>query len=125
MVKTVEIHNETKGHKISEKAELRDTFFGRFRGLMLSGRKDIILVGRRESVLDSTIHMMYMLYPIDLVWVSEAMEVVDLKKAVPPFNPLKPNSWSMHGPKAPAKYVIEITVGDVMDTGKGDRISFI
>jgi uncharacterized membrane protein (UPF0127 family) len=124
MVKTVEIHNETKGHKISQKAELRDTFLGRFRGLMLSKRKDIILAGKKDSTLDSTIHMMYMLYPIDVIWANAAMEVVDIKTAVPPFNPLKPKTWKMHAPKNPAKYVIEITVGDVKDTAEGDKIRF-
>jgi uncharacterized protein len=124
MVKTVEILNETKGCKISQSAELRDTFFGRFRGLMLSRRKDIILAGKKDSTLDSTIHMMYMLYPIDVIWVNAAMEVVDVKMAVPPFNPLRLKTWNMHGPKAPAKYVIEIAVGDVKDTGIGDKILF-
>jgi uncharacterized protein len=124
MVKTVEIVNETKGQKISEKAEMRDTFFSRFRGLMLSSRKDIVLAGKKDSKLDSTIHMMYMLYPIDVIWVSEAMKVVDMKKSVPPFHPLRTRTWSMSAPKAPAKYVIEISVGQVKDTEEGDKISF-
>jgi uncharacterized membrane protein (UPF0127 family) len=124
MVKTVEIINETKGFTISPKAQMRGTFFGRFRGLMLSKRMDIILGGKKDSVLDSTIHMMFMLYPIDVIWVSAAMNVVDVKKGIPAFNPIIPRSWSMSGPKAPAKYVVEIASGDIKNTDAGDKIAF-
>ena len=120
----MEIINATRGHTISGSAELRDTVLGRFRGLMLSKRKDVVLAGKKDSVLDSTIHMMWMLYPIDVVWVNEAMEVVDVKRHSQPFNPLKPNTWSLHKPAAPAKYVIEIGKGVVKDTAKGDKILF-
>jgi len=120
----VEIANETRGFKISGGAELRNTFIGRFRGLMLSPKKDVVLAGGKDSVMDSTIHMMWMLYPIDVIWVNEAMRVVDVKRGVPAFNPLKPSTWGMHGPNAPAKYVIEVAVGDIKDSAAGDIISF-
>ncbi|MBD3388650.1 MAG: hypothetical protein GF416_06240 [Candidatus Altiarchaeales archaeon] len=117
--------DETRGTVISEEAELRSSFLGRFRGLMLSGRKDIILECRRESILDSTIHMMYMLYPIDVVWVNGQMEVVDLEKGVRPFNPLKPCTWRLHKPRSPARYVIELgKAGLEEDVKVGDMVSF-
>jgi uncharacterized membrane protein (UPF0127 family) len=118
------VTNETRGFTISDDAEMRDTFFGRFRGLMLSPRKDIILAVERESVMESTIHMMWMLYPIDVIWLNQGMTVVDVKAKVPPFHPLKPGSWRMHGPLKPAKYVIEISRGGARNTQQGDRIRF-
>jgi uncharacterized protein len=120
----VKIVNQTKGFTISEDAQMRETFFGRFRGLMLSRRMDVVLATAKEGVLESTIHMMYMLYPIDVIWADKDMKVVDVKKDVPPFNPLRPRTWAMHKPAAPAKYVIEIAMGDVGATERGDKLEF-
>lgn len=120
----MEIVNVTRAFTISPNAQYRDTFLGRFRGLMLSPRRDIILAGKRESIMDSTIHMMWMLYPIDVIWVSAGMKVVDVKRGVPPFNPLKPKTWELHEPKAAAKYVVEVSVGDLKDTQTGDDVAF-
>ena len=114
----MEIVNESRGQTLSKDAELRDSFWGRFRGLMLSKKKDIVLAAKEDSVVDSTIHMMFMLYPIDVVWVSKDMRVVEVREDV------KPSVWRMHKPKAPAKYVIELAVGATQDTKEGDTIKF-
>ena len=121
----VEIRNNSKGFVISSDAQLRDSFWGRFRGLMLSRRKDIVLAVAKEGVLSSTIHMMFMLYSIDVVWVSSDMRVVDVRQNVPPFNPLNAHSWGMHKPDSAAKYVVEIADGDIGQTQKGDVLEFI
>ena len=120
----VEILNETRGFKISRDATMRDTFLGRFRGLMLSGRKDIVLAVEQEGILESTIHMMWMLYPIDVIWADKDMTVVDVQLDIPPFNPVKSGTWRMYKPRAAAKYVIEVAEGDVKDTRQGDKIRF-
>lgn len=120
----MEIVNESRGASISPSAELRDTFWGRFRGLMLSGRKDVVLASKEDGIRASTIHMLFMLYPIDVVWVSSDMVVVDVKRNVPPFNSLRPSTWRVHRPCAPARYVVELAVGAAGETRKGDRIRF-
>ncbi|MFH1055119.1 MAG: DUF192 domain-containing protein [Candidatus Altiarchaeota archaeon] len=114
----MEIWNESKSFRISDNAELRASFWGRFRGLMLSKRKDIILAAKKDSVVDSTIHMMFMLYPIDVIWAADDMTVVDVRKQI------KPSLWRMHKPKNPAKYVVEIATGEIKDTDIGDMIAF-
>lgn len=119
----MKIVNASDGSIISENAELRKSFFGRFRGLMFSGRKDIVLESMNEDIISSTIHMLFMLYPIDVVWVDPNMKVVDFQKQVMPFNPLKPRTAGTYKPDKPAKYVIElgktklgrISVGDIVD----------
>ena len=120
----MDVVNETRGFTLSVGAELRDSPWGRFRGLMLSERKDVVLAARRENIVDSMIHMMFMLYPIKVLWVNEDMMVVDVKEDVKPFNLLKPGTWRMHKPREPAKYVVELGVGDVKNTEIGDRIKF-
>ena len=120
----MEVVNESRGAGISSDAELRESFWGRFLGLMLSGRKDVVLAARQDGVSESTIHMLFMLYPIDVVWVNSKMVVVDVKKNVPAFNPFKPSTWKVHKPCSPARYVVELAVGQAGQTQKGDKINF-
>jgi len=119
----MEIVNKVSGEVLSGGAQLRDTFWGRFRGLMLSEKGDAILACNRESVADATIHMMFMLYPIDVAWVDSAMKVVDTAR-VEPFNPLKPRTVRVYSPRKPAKYVIELGAGRIGETKAGDYIEF-
>ncbi len=113
----MDVVNETRGFTICE-AEYRSSFWGRFRGLMLSHGKNVVLAGRRDSIVDATIHMMFMLHPIDVVWVNSDMEVVDVRRNV------KPSWWRLHRPSAPAKYVVEVGLGDINGTVPGDKIAF-
>ena len=116
--KTVTVVNETKNQTISECAQIKNSFWGRFKGLMISPKKDIILEARHQGIAETTIHMAFMLYPIDVIWVNEDMEVVDIKKDV------KPSMWKMHKPKKPARYIIELGMGNTQDTTVGDSIIF-
>lgn len=116
--------NETKNIVLSYDAAYANSFFSRARGLMLSKKKDIILVPPKEDIISAAIHMVLMLYPIDVVWLNSRKEVVDVKKNIQPFNPLKQNTWRIYSPKKPAKYVIELGVGSAAETQPGDKISF-
>lgn len=109
---------------VSREAELKTSFLGRFRGLILSGRRDIVLASPADSMKASTIHMLGVLYPIDVIWVDSAKKVVDLKENVLPFNPLKPETWRIYKPKKPAKYVVELSVGEIRNTKVGDTLDF-
>src|SRR5512137_2188051 len=109
----VEIINETKGFVISANAELRDTAEGRRRGLMGSARKDVVLAVGIESRILTMIHMFNMDYPIDVIWVNKDMEAVDVRRGVKQSKLTRPSTWRMHLPKAAAKYVVEIAVGEV------------
>jgi uncharacterized membrane protein (UPF0127 family) len=124
IIKSMEIVNETKGFTISAGAEVRDTAEGRRRGLMGQDPKDVVLSVWRESSWLPIIHMFGMRYPIDVVWVNEKMEAVDVRRQIPPSKLTDPRTWRMHKPSAPAKHVIEIGAGDVKNTEKGDRIKF-
>jgi uncharacterized protein len=119
----VEIVNETKGFVISGDAQMRDTMEGRRRGLMGSERKDLILAVPGHNRLYPMIHMFGMRYPIDVVWVDREMKVVDVRRGIVPSRLSKPRTWT-HMPRAPAKYVVEIALGQVKDTEIGDRLAF-
>ncbi len=121
----MQIINLKKGKMLSDDAGLRRSFTGRLLGLMFQGKKDIVLEAMKEGVKESTIHMMFMRYPIDVVWTDSHLNVVDVKKNVPAFNPFNPKTWRLHGPKKPALYILEFGKGDILDTEIGDVIEFI
>jgi uncharacterized membrane protein (UPF0127 family) len=121
----VEIVNETRGFTISADAQVRDTAEGRRKGLMGSGRKDVILAVAWESRMLPMIHMFGMNYPIDVMWVDKRMVAVDVRRQVPVSKLLKPSTWKMYAPSKAAKYVVEIGKGDLNGTEAGDRIRFI
>ncbi len=121
----MQVVNKTKNEVISSNIETACSILSRIRGLMLSKPKDLILVSPREDITSSAIHMMFMLYPIDVIWVSSEQMVVDLKKKIPAYNPLKPRTWKTYKPKTAAKYVIELGRGDLGNTEIGDKIRFL
>ncbi len=118
------ITDKTRNATISPDARLTRSFWGRFMGLMLSKRRDLVLAGRRDSILDSTIHMMNMLYPIDVIWVDSKMRVADTMRGVMPVSIFKPKTWRLYRPARPARYVIELGTTKLSGVEVGDEISF-
>ncbi|WP_099211339.1 DUF192 domain-containing protein [Thermococcus henrietii] len=113
------IINETKGRVWHGRVELADTFFKRFRGLMLVGNVSyaLVFVLPVESRLNASIHMLFMLSDIDVIWLDSTKSVVDFKRA---------KKWRVYAPKKPAKYIIEGPVGLIrsLEVEEGDLISW-
>jgi len=106
---------------LADKAKLYEKFFFKARGLMFSmplkKGKAIILEAEEEGILSTTIHMLFVFFPIDVVWVNIEKKVVDIKKNVMPFTP-----WLC--PKNPAKYVIELPRNTIKHVKIGDALLF-
>ena len=117
------ILNRDQNHIISENATLKKNFFGRFCGLMFSKKTDIILVAKNESITESTIHMMHMFFPIDVIWADSNLKIVDIKYDVQPVSLFKPNTWRIYKPCQDSKYIIELGVGKVGGATIGDQLS--
>jgi uncharacterized membrane protein (UPF0127 family) len=89
------------------------------RGLMfrrtLSPDEVYVFVANRESIALTAIHMLFVFFPIAVLWLNEACEVVDLTLARP-FRFYYASRW-------PARYFIEgnptlldrVRVGDRLD----------
>ncbi len=100
--------------------EFADSFFSRFRGLML--KKDIesglvlkIPPGRGKR--GSAIHMFFMRIPLDIIFADEDLKVVDVVSLDP---------WKTYTPKHPARFVIELNKGLLKESGTeiGDTMEF-
>ena len=111
--------NETKGRVWHGPVKLADTFFRRFKGLMLV--RDVsyalVFVLPAETKANASIHMFFMLSDIDVVWLDSARRVVDFKTA---------KKWRLYSPKKAAKYIIEGPVGIIKTLGveEGDLIDW-
>lgn len=100
---------------LNEKIDIiyADTFFKRFKGLML--KKDIDYAIIFTGFKDSSIHTHFMRFEIDVYFLDENKVVFD--KAT-----LKP--WKFYNPKKQAKYIIE-TKKDELKIKIGDCLEFI
>ncbi|MFH1184576.1 MAG: DUF192 domain-containing protein [Chloroflexota bacterium] len=81
-----------------------NSFGGRLRGLMFRTalRRDegLLLVGARDSRLDSAIHMLFVPFDLAVFWINSSMQVVDKVVA---------RAWHpAYFPSQPARYVLEL-----------------
>jgi len=97
-----------------------DTFLTQLRGLTFRSRlsrdEGLLLVGTRDSRLDSSIHMLFVSFALTVAWINSGMTVVDKILA----RPWRPAYFSKH----PAKYVLEIHPDRWSDFDIGDMVEF-
>ncbi len=91
------------------------------KGLMftkpLKSGEGFLYISRNESIIETTIHMLFVFYPIDIIWLDSNKKIVDFKKNVLPFIP-----WM--SPCKPAKYVLEVKRNTVKHLNIGDELTF-
>lgn len=119
-VSWVEARNARGGELVLGRVRLCDSFLCRLRGLtfrrQLSDDEGLLLVGRRESRVDTAIHMLFVFFPITAAWLDAEGRVVDAQVAFP-FRPL-------YVPQAPAKDVLEGPPSLLKRVRVGDRLQF-
>ncbi len=81
-----------------------DSFFAKLRGFMFRGQiganEGLVLVERRPSITNTSIHMMFVFTPLAVYWLDENFAVVHAALALP---------WRpYYAPPKPAKYVVEL-----------------
>lgn len=106
--------NRTKGTEIAAEVELADTFFSRMRGLL--GRRELnegqaLLITRCQSI-----HMFFMRFPIDVIFVDKNNVVVGLTSNIRPFQ-LSPVFFK-------SSFVLECPAGTIADkaVSVGDQL---
>ncbi len=114
------LFNSTSKKKIIDDARLASGFWGNFRGLMFEREEnfDYALVFELplETRLGASVHMMFVFFPIDIVFLNAQKKVVD--KAT-----LRP--WALnYTPRVPAKYFVEMPLGCARKINIGNSISW-
>ena len=97
-----------------------DTFMTQLRGFtlrpLLSRDDGLVLVGKRDSRVDSSIHMFFVSFDLAVIWINAEMQVEDKVLA---------RSWKpAYFSKQPAKYVLEVHPDRWDEFQVGDRVQF-
>ena len=107
---------------IADNVRFSDDIFARTKGLMFSRRLKkgcaLVLVNDGESVLETAIHMLFVFFAIDVVWLDSGLKVVDKRENIRAFTPFI-------APREPAKYVLELPKNTARHINKGDILEFI
>ncbi len=74
------------------------TFFSKGIGLMFSKKKTIVLEFKKEKIIP--LHMLFVFYPIDVLFLNKNKEIVEIKTNLKPF--------AFYTPKNKAKYIVEM-----------------
>lgn len=120
MPKTISIENKNRTIAGDLRIKYCDTFLTQLRGLTfrsaLPRDEGLLLVGRRDSRLDSSIHMLFVPFDLSVIWINAELQVVDKILA---------RAWRpAYFPKQPAKYALEIHPERWADFEIGDGVEF-
>ena len=120
MPKQITIENKNRKIQTLPRIKYCDTFLTQLRGFTFRHRlardEGLLLVGTRDSRLDSSIHMLFVSFDLTIVWINSDMQVVDKVLA---------KSWRLaYFSKEPARYVLEIHSDRWEDYKIGDTVEF-
>jgi uncharacterized membrane protein (UPF0127 family) len=120
MSKYISIENKHREIDGTLRIKYCDTFLTQLRGFTfrsdLARDEGLVLVGTRDSRLDSSIHMLFVAFDLGVVWINSQMQVVDKVLA---------KSWRpAYFSKQPARYVLEVHPDRLDEFQIGDTVQF-
>jgi uncharacterized membrane protein (UPF0127 family) len=120
MPKTITIENKNRQVEGVLLVKYCDSFLAQLRGLTfrsgLARDEGLLLVGRHDSRLDSSIHMLFVPFDLSVIWINSEMQIVDKILA---------KSWRpAYFSRQPAKYTLEIHPERWGDFEIGDSVEF-
>ena len=120
MARTISIENANRRIDGPLRIKYCDTFLTQLRGFTLRSRlardEGLVLVGRKDSRIDSSIHMFFVSFDLAVIWVNSEMQVVDKVLA---------RSWKpAYFSKRPARFVLEVHPDRWDDFQVGDKVQF-
>jgi uncharacterized membrane protein (UPF0127 family) len=119
-MKTINIENKTRPLPSPLHAGYCDSFLCRLRGLMfrssLAHEQGLLLVEKRDSRFDTSIHMLFVYMDLAVIWINSEKVVVDVLLA---------RSWRpAYASRQPARYTLEIHPERLNEFKVGDRVEF-
>jgi uncharacterized membrane protein (UPF0127 family) len=115
--------NSTTGETVATGVVRCDTFWRRGRGLMFRRRRAVdhgqvyLFVEGCESVARAAIHMLFVFFPIAVLWLDAERRVVD-RALARPFRPY-------YAPRKAAQYYVEGHPSLLERVRVGDRLEFV
>lgn len=119
-MKHVNICNLTHPLSIALTANYCNSFWSKFRGYMfkpeIAINEGIILAENHESIVNTSIHMLFMRFDLAVIWLDGDLRVVDKTKAY---------KWRLfYAPQNKAQYVIEAHLSRFDDFQTNDQVKF-
>jgi len=119
MPEQVLIHNLTHPNTPPIQARYCSSFACRLRGLTfrrsLTSGEGLLLVQRRDSRMDASIHMLFVWIDLGIIWINNAQQVVDVRLA---------RRWRpAYLPARPARFVLELSPERMKEFNVGDQLS--
>ncbi len=100
------IKNTTKKTLIAKNAKVCKSIFSKTFGLMFSKKKSLIFIFNKEKIIP--LHMFFVFYQIEILFLDKNKKVVEMKKNFSPF--------TFYDPKNKSKYVIELPIGAIKNS---------
>jgi uncharacterized membrane protein (UPF0127 family) len=120
MTRQIIVENTNRKSGTPARIKYCDTFLTQLRGFTFRARlspdEGLLLVGKRDSRLDSSIHMLFVAFDLAVFWINSDMQVVDKVFA---------KSWRpAYFAKKPARYVLELHPQRWKDYEIGEIVQF-
>jgi uncharacterized membrane protein (UPF0127 family) len=121
------VKNITRKRILVKKAELAGPAWKKMKGLMfrasLGDGHGLLMPFERDRRHE--IWMLFMRFPIDIIFIGEDKRVVDIKHSARPLG-WSPATWRIYRPERPCRYVLETKAGlaKAAGTEAGDRLDF-
>ena len=120
MTRQIILENTNRKTGTPARIQYCDSFLTQLRGFTFRARlsrdEGLLLVGRRDSRLDSSIHMLFVSFDLAVFWINSEMQVVDKVLA---------KSWRpAYFSREPAKYVLELHPERWGDYEIGETVQF-
>jgi uncharacterized membrane protein (UPF0127 family) len=121
MPRFIRISNLSRSTSTPLTVKFCDDFFSRLKGFTFRREiprgEGLVLAEKRDSKLDTSIHMLFVWTDLAVFWVDSKMVVVDKTLA---------KSWRpYYASRAPARYVIELSPSQLDAFEIGDKLDFI
>ena len=94
------------------KYQICESIWSKTRGLMFSKKKNLVFVFNKEKRI--ALHMFFVFFPIDVLFLDENKRIIEIKENFRPF--------SCYTSKKKAKYAVELTENHNYKIG--DKVNF-
>ena len=115
------LFNKSKNKKIMERVKIADTHWKKTKGLMFANKSEfdyaLVFDLGRDARKSASVHMLFVFFPIDVVYVDKEKKVVDIAKGLQPFTP-------NYTPKERSRFFIEMPEGKSSEIEIGDFLEW-
>ncbi|MFH1256452.1 MAG: DUF192 domain-containing protein [Candidatus Diapherotrites archaeon] len=113
--------NRSTGKVLMEKVRIANDHWKRMQGLMFEKFENfnyaLVFELERETVAGAAIHMLFVFFPIDVVYLDREKRVVDIALNLKPFS-------LGYSPKKAANYFIELPAGKGKEVKIGEQLDW-